>query len=328
MNNITILMLKALRKGCHGLFAPTEQPYDRGITDPDEASKVIYNLLASGKPCMIARYGSTELSALVNYLGVNSSKHSVWQFIKGNQPGWWWNKNIMKQMKEWSGFFPSTEAYTQRFGDLMLKDSSEVDILGSWLPNEKFLMSYMKEDVNRCSLLLLEPYWSSNPWSRVLEGKKVLVVHPFAELIKKQYYENREKLFEDKRVLPQFASLRVVKAVQSLNGDCDTFTDWFMALEWMKREIDKEDYDVCLIGCGAYGFPLAAHVKRSGHKAVHIGGALQLLFGIRGRRWENPDFGMKTLGHNYLHLFNEHWIYPDEKLKPHNASLVEGACYW
>lgn len=49
----------------------------------------------------------------------------------------------------------------------------------------------------------------------------------------------------------------------------------------MKDEIDKRDYDIALIGCGAYGFPLAAHIKRSGKKAVHLGGALQLLFGIK-----------------------------------------------
>lgn len=47
--------------------------------------------------------------------------------------------------------------------------------------------------------------------------------------------------------------------------------------------MDKIDYDICLIGCGAYGFPLAAHAKRKGKKAVHLGGALQLLFGIKGK---------------------------------------------
>lgn len=36
----------------------------------------------------------------------------------------------------------------------------------------------------------------------------------------------------------------------------------------MKSEIDKCDYDVCLIGCGAYGFPLAAHVKHKGKQAI------------------------------------------------------------
>lgn len=330
MNNITILILKALRRGYQRLFAVAVPPYDRGITDPDEASQEIYNLLASGKPCMIARYGAFELSTVVNYLGVKSGEHSVWKFIKGEQPEWWWNKGLMHYMQSNAGFFPSTEVNLQRFGELMLEDSKQVDMLGSWVPNEKIMMSYLKNNVKRCTLLLLEPYWASNPWSRILEGKRVVVVHPFAESIRKQYDENREKLFADKRVLPQFASLRIVKAVQSLGGESNGFNDWFEALEWMKREIDKEDYDICLIGCGAYGFPLAAHVKRSGHQAVHLGGALQLLFGIKGKRWENPEYGVNVFGKqgSYPALFNESWIRPISSIMPANAKQVEGACYW
>lgn len=74
-----------------------------------------------------------------------------------------------------------------------------------------------------------------------------------------------------------------LEAVQSLGGSNNKFQSWFEALQWMEDEMDKTDYDICLIGCGAYGFPLAAHAKRKGKKAVHLGGALQLLFGIKGK---------------------------------------------
>ena len=67
-------------------------------------------------------------------------------------------------------------------------------------------------------------------------------------------------------------------------GQCSQFNTWFDALDYMKSEIDKYDYDVCLIGCGAYGFPLATHVKHNGKQAIHLGGTLQLLFGIKGNR--------------------------------------------
>jgi hypothetical protein len=157
-----------------------------------------------------------------------------------------------------------------------------------------------------------------------LEGKHVLVVHPFAEDIINQYKNHREQLFEDKRVLPKFASLRVVKAVQSLGGESNGFQDWFEALDWMKTEMDKASYDVALIGCGAYGFPLAAHAKRTGHKAVHLSGALQLLFGIRGKRW---DSNYNTI-YNYSSLFNNYWTHPQEHTKPLGFNKVEDGCYW
>ena len=99
----------------------------------------------------------------------------------------------------------------------------------------------------------------------------------------------------------------------------------------MEQEIDKEDYDVALIGCGAYGFPLGAYVKRQGKKAVHLGGALQLLFGIRGKRWEDPNYGVQAWGipyGSYSNLMNEFWIRPGKNMKPQGANVVEGGCYW
>ena len=120
----------------------------------------------------------------------------------------------------------------------MINDIPNVDILGSWRPEEVYFKKFL-ENAIKVYLLCLEPYWSKNPWSRALEGKHVLVVHPFAEDIINQYKNHREQLFEDKGVLPKFASLRVVKAVQSIGGESNGFQDWFEALDWMKTEMDK-----------------------------------------------------------------------------------------
>ena len=204
----------------------------------------------------------------------------------------------------------------------MLEDLKEVDVLGSWLKDER-LFDKCLINVKKLNLELLSPYFSGEPWSKALTGKKVLVVHPFAEQIEMQYIK-REMLFRNPDILPEF-QLSTIKAVQSLGGDCDDFPDWFAALDYMKAEIDKSDYDICLIGAGAYGFPLAAHIKRMGKKAVHLGGSLQLLFGIKGKRWEDPNYNAQ---YNYASLMNIHWIYPDKESRPKNADKVEGACYW
>ncbi|MGG6498696.1 UNVERIFIED_CONTAM: hypothetical protein NY603_37795, partial [Bacteroidetes bacterium 56_B9] len=80
------------------------------------------------------------------------------------------------------------------------------------------------------------------------------------------------------KILPAF-DLQTIKAVQTIGNYIDSrFNTWFDALEFMKNEIDKREYDICLLGCGAYGLPLAAHIKRTGKKAIHMGGSLQLLF--------------------------------------------------
>lgn len=328
MKKIEIITLKALRKIYGKLFGSKSSTYDRGITDPDKASEQIYNLLASGKPCMIARYGAFELATVINFLGVKNTQHSCLKYITGHEFQWWWNKRLMGFMQSNAGFFPSTEENLMRFGEMMLEDSKQLDILGSWQPYEQTMIKGLKLNLTKVTLLALEPYWSKNPWSRILEGKKVLVIHPFASLIEKQYNEKREVLFADKRVLPKF-KLKTIKAVQSLGGDCE-FSDWFEALDSMKKQMDATDYDIVLLGCGAYGFPLAAHAKRMGKQSVHLGGALQLLFGIRGKRWDNPEFGKKSLcaKGGYGLLFNPHWVYPSANEMPKTANLVEGGCYW
>ena len=303
--------------------------FDRPAGTAQEASDKVYSLLTGNAPCMIARYGSTELLCLSNYLGIRQGPKNFFRFICGKADPWWWAPERVFNMRDYSGFFPVTEAHIERFCAMMLQDTAELDILASWLTREKNLDAQL-QGKDRIFLPYLEPYYAEHPWTRALEGKKVVVVHPFDKPIEFQYREKRTQLFNNHDILPPF-TLRTVKAVQSLGGKADGFDSWFDALQSMKDAIDAEDYDICLIGCGAYGFPLAAHVKRSGKKAVHMGGALQLLFGIKGNRWEDPEYGVREWGlprNYYPELFNEAWIKVGKDFRPENANQVENACYW
>lgn len=321
MNTLSGLILKGLRKVFyHG------PEHVRPFMDPDTASDALAGLLAAEKPCMVARFGSTELNLWTNIRGIRGRTHSVLGFIRGEEPQWWWNRQGQEQMRTCSGFFPVDEDSLFAFADLMDRDLAELDLLASWRPEERFLDL---SGIPKIPLVYMEPFWSERPWTRLLEGKKVLVVHPFAEAIEAQY-ARRELLFRRPDILPLFA-LRTVRAVQSLGGGDGTYSDWFSALDAMKRQMDAVDYDIALIGCGAYGFPLAAHAKRTGHQAVHLGGSLQLLFGIKGARWEDPRYGVKEWGLPegfYPALFNGNWIRPGEADRPAVADQVENACYW
>lgn len=295
------------------------------IKDADIISNAIKELLTNDKPCMIARLGSYELDVTARYLSMQKYRRQYISYIIGKTPNWWWEKPLILSFQNNAGFINPTSENLTRFSRMMMEDMKLVDMLGSWRTEESLFEEELGK-AKKVKLMYLEPFWAKSPWTQALKGKKVLVIHPFADTIKKQY-EKRELLFRDKDTLPEFASLNIIKAVQSIGKDnqCQ-FTDWFEALHYMERQMDAIDYDVCLIGCGAYGFPLAAHAKRTGRKAVHLGGALQLLFGIAGKRWFSPS----TPGHyqTYKHLLNENWTYPSESEKPTAAKNVEGGCYW
>lgn len=331
--NIYHIILKILHRLYVKIFVPqfnAARDIPGILTDADKASSKIYELLSNKKPCMIARYGSTELLNISNYRSITSKKHSAFKYITDKSREWWWNETSCRQILTHSGFFPNTKENIIRFSEQICEDTKALDMLGCWVENEKYMEDLFPKHLTKVPLHLLDPFWSMKPWTKALEGKRVIVIHPFAELIEAQYNDRRTLLFNNLDILPKF-QLRTIKAVQSLGGSSNDFADWFEAVEWMKQEIDKEDYDIALIGCGAYGFPLAAHCKRQDKKAVHLGGALQLLFGIRGNRWDDPMYGVKEWGipeGMYSTLPNEHWIRPGKTGRPRNADQIEGACYW
>lgn len=304
----------SIRKRYIKFFPPTAlKPleYDK---DPNHVSDVIYRMLESDAPCMIARFGSVELGCVVNYLGVKNK--SVINYIRGKAEPWWWTNLTLHHMRNNAGFFSISDNNLRIFSELMIQSMPLVDILASWLLDENRFEKELSH-VYKIWLEFLNPYWSDKPWSRALKGKKVLVIHPFVDTIRKQY-QKRTLLHKCPDTLPDF-DLKTIKAVQGIGGICNEgFKDWFEAFEYMKAEIDKTDYDICILGCGAYGFPLAAHVKQMGKKAIHMGGATQMLFGIIGKRWEEE----------YGEFMNEHWTRPSKEETPETAIQVENACYW
>jgi len=298
-----------LKRGKRFFFEKHTYYGNSTVCSADEISMILYQMILDGKPFMAGRFGGTELSALKIFDFEMTGKYS----------------KCLTQMKNWSGFFPETVDGGMNFKALMIDCIPEADILGVWgQPFEDFYMKrYGSEQLKSAFLFDLEP-WScaKSPWSAALQGKKVLVVHPFADTIKRQY-QRRETLYPSTEILPEF-DLETFPAVQTIAGETDNrFSDWFAALDWMREEVLKREFDIAIIGCGAYGFPLAAEIKRGGKQAVHLGGATQLLFGIKGKRWEtDAAFGYVRK------YFNECWVYPDESERPRNAQVVEGGCYW
>lgn len=275
----------------------------------EEINLCIRNLILSGKPFLAGRFGATELFCVRTFDFELKSKYD----------------KALSQMQMWSGFFPSKIELGNKFKDLMLVSIPEADVMGIWmLPFEDYYLNkYGQERLRTTYLLDFEP-WSApdNPWSAALAGKKVLVIHPFTETIENQY-KNRENIFPGTDILPEF-ELKTLKAVQTVAGEKDDrFATWFDALDWMYEEALKIDFDVAIIGCGAYGFPLAAKLKQAGKQAIHLAGATQLMFGIKGKRWEEND------AFAYVQkYFNDAWVYPSDDDKPKQAQKVEGGCYW
>ena len=264
----------------------------------------IKELILAARPAMIARCGATEMRCVEEYLTrVN------------------FTDTIKREISELSGVFPANDDFLKRFCEYYMECVSKSDILALWGVGAecKVVKTKCTSNTEYAHLTALEPYYFGEPWSAALKGKNVLVIHPFDKSIHDQY-ANREALFSNPNVLPEFASLTCIRAVQSIAGQKTEFNSWFDALEHMKNQIRDTDFDVAIIGAGAYGLPLAAYVKELGKISIQMSGCTQILFGIKGKRWEQIPEVSK--------LFNEYWVRPAETEKPKNSEKVEGGSYW
>lgn len=168
--------------------------------------------------------------------------------------------------------------------------------------------------------------WSANrlhQWMPALEGLKVLACTPFADSAKQQL-PHLCKLFTSGHTpfaYPRF-DISFVKAHNTVLGN-DPFphSGWRETLEHTAEEILKHDFDLALLGCGSYGTPLCERIRAAGKNAFYIGSYCQLMFGIKGRRWENE-------GNPIGSYFNEYWRNPSVLETPRSFKEIEGGCYW
>lgn len=283
----------------------------RPVLSVRETNEYIYDAVMAGRPFMAARYGLVEMEAVVKREITN---------CEGPQSEDFYQK-MLNSLNVNAGMFSNDLEGAFRFAELYAQCAGEADLLGIWQDGiEEYILKKYSPKSALTALKNLEPYYEEEvPWSRALKGKRVLVIHPFADTIRAQYETNRDKIWNE-NILPEF-ELITYKALQTQGDERDErFSTWFQALDYMKEEISNIDFDVALIGCGAYGLPLAEAVKKMGKQAIHLGGSTQIMFGIKGKRWESMDFFVRNM--------NEYWVRPSANEIPKGASKVEEGCYW
>lgn len=273
------------------------------VLEAEAGNELARAAIQRGEPFVFGRCGATEMRTVADWL----------------EHGGYFTDRTRQDIQNLSGVFPTDDATLVRFCQYYVDCVHNTDLLALWDVGAE------RQVIRECrgtlftKLRALEPYYHAQPWSAALAGKKVLVVHPFKATILQQY-ARREQLFPGTQILPEFASLTVVQAVQGLAGQKTGYNSWFDALAAMEAEMDAADYEVAIIGAGAYGLPLATHARDTGHVAIQMSGATQLLFGIKGKRWDDhPVIGK---------LYNDAWVRPAESEGIARRETVEGGSYW
>lgn len=259
-------------------------------------------VIEAGTPFLVSRWGGVEGVAQMQYMNGCLTEHSIYALTNN------------------AGVFPSEDVkFLKKYFSVMADAARQIDfyVCGPWNPYFEEMWNLLSSDSIRMVHYLLPPLERNDFYLSALAGKKILVIHPFASLIETQY-QKRQHLWKQKNVLPEW-DLQTYATVQSIGGS-DEYANWIEALNRMQDDISKIDFDCALIAGGAYGMPLGAFIKTNLKKqAIHVGGQLQLLFGIKGRRWDESIVAS---------FYNDYWVRPPESFKPQNWLRVDNGSYW
>ena len=185
----------------------------------------------------------------------------------------------------------------------------------------------------RIPLRSLEPYYidaadSEERWTSLLTDQSVCVVSSFAATAKMQVEKGEERVWScvkgglwGDRVKWNWVQTGYAPSLAlGRAGWEESPEDWSEAVAWVVDEVMKTNARIVLIGCGGLGMIIGARLKQKGKICIVLGGATQVLFGIKGRRWEKHSVISK--------FWNSEWVWPSLEETPGGANSVEDSCYW
>lgn len=269
----------------------------------EAANEQLKAWIREGVPFAVTRNGMGETAMFVSLI-----QDSVWN-----------SQTFVKHAMALS--FDKDRDLMQRYFEMILQMYRETDMLCAWFVVNMEEYGIAKYYKNRflTSTSVVDLYAYDTCWIRELKGKRVLVISPFVDTMTEQY-RKRELLHKDPETLPEFTLLTVKAVWWYSQGRDPRFQSWFEVLDYLYDECMKLEFDIALLSCGSFGSPLVVRLKQAGKQAVYMGGMLQLLFGIRGKRWD------KIPG-----LYNEHWVSLPEETKFGNINTLDntqGGPYW
>jgi len=287
----------------------------------------IAKTIRNTSPFFIGRNGSTEQEGL-----------SFWFISRRLKIPW--TQKIRKNLHIGAGVWPATDESLDKWAKEYMETLGLLDGLAAgwyrpFADSESVLLDYAAPQAFRTPLRSLEPYYSmpNHRWTAALSGKRVAVISSFAETIQNQV-ESAERMHtiwnclrEPDTILSVTATwipIRTYFPPEVSLGDStqwpEGINNWDEAATYIVEAVKASGATVAIIGCGGLGMIIGGRLKALGISAVVMGGAIQVLFGIKGRRWEKHEVISKFWGPS--------WVWPKESETPRGSFQIEGGCYW
>lgn len=266
-------------------------------------------LLAHKGSCLVGKIGTTELLALEfsdRRIQPPFPKNSTW-------------RRPAQRLFTTAGVFPidkrEFESFLEHYRESLrhldgvfvwqtepLLTAFERSSIGAILPNSRHLNGLT---LSPC----LIPHISHLRW---------LVVSPFVQTMKSQlprlgrlHPSGRGDWRETAR------RCKFIACPQLASVTASPYPSWSIGLVDLREKIMRAgDFDVLIVGAGAWSLPLLLAAKERGKIGIHMGGATQNIFGIKGGRWDSHG------------IYTRDWVRPCRKETPARRFLMENGSYW
>lgn len=272
-----------------------------------EICKVIQRALDTEEGALIGRNGTIELEQMISF-----------------------NKNRLTILETNAGIFPFT--IVEKWRSQSIDATKQADILATGWYNllkelEQIFLKNNKCKAIQIPLRSLEPYYVpfENMWTTILSGHSVSVVSCFTKTMASQVVKMND-IWPSLYVLPSDIKWNWVQTghapsvADGINEWPSDITNSLEAVDYIVSEVVKQGSRFALIGCGGIGMLVGLKLKERGVIAIVLGGAIQVLFGIKGQRWITHPIISK--------FWNDHWVFPSEDETPGRAKSIEYGCYW
>ena len=228
-----------------------------------EHNRQIAQYVRDGKCVSITKIGTERLHTLNHYMAAGTTAN----LNEGVRNGFYIN----------SGVFPKDPKHHDRACRLILQsllDTTHMSIgatptSNTHKQNNPIFQKY--KHLDQIFPQAIEPFRSTEPWTRELKGKTVLVAHPFTTTIANQFI--KKDLVWGNRVndfLP-FDDLELLELPMSYHLYDQypyEYTNWVDMIQDLKDQIVQKEFDVFICGGGAMAIPLCAFARSMGKTAI------------------------------------------------------------
>lgn len=294
--------------------------------DPQQLAELVYPSTAGVSPSFVGRMGNTEAMTSINAKAARSAElqqHAgamfKWSRAElGRQSGVFGLRNLA-DLQSFTRIYQDAVNAADVLQITLVQCREHLMYLCYFQLAQRPLIEYKVDDVDS------HKWWLQFLATLERRSARLLVVTPFVDTVLAQL-PKLDRIHPGHNLTRLANRIRLLRTPQYFawaRGTDRLNASWFDVLASLRSSplFDPSQSDVVLLGCGAYGMPLAAHAKSLGMGAVYVGGLLQTLFGIRGHRFET--------GNRIAKLMNKHWMRPlPTDMPTGQRDLLEGGAYW